>query len=219
MHVKQSALGRFEIYNANYRQWHWRVAGEQLIYSHVDNEVHGDTGTAIRYELNTVRMLLVAGSEDNYIGTHIYKNTALMGRAMGGTKGRLLLIVHTGHSIHFERPRYFAKQIVKFLTARSMQITCVKQEDGRVVSVRGINTADNSGFRMSEEDCIQAIRRGDEFFVEDANGNRARVIIATNISMPYFGDPGGQNLGYHLKTVADASVANNLDSLPDCPDL
>ena len=219
MHVKQSALGRFEIYNANYRQWHWRVAGEQLIYSHVDNEVHGDTGTAIRYELNTVRMLLVAGSEDNYIGTHIYKNTALMGRAMGGTKGRLLLIVHTGHSIHFERPRYFAKQIVKFLTARSMQITCVKQEDGRVVSVRGINTADNSGFRMSEEDCIQAIRRGDEFFVVDANGNRARVIIATKISMPYFGDPGGQNLGYHLKTVADASVANNLDSLPDCPDL
>ena len=32
-------MARREIYNANYRQWHWRVAGEQLVYSHFDVEV------------------------------------------------------------------------------------------------------------------------------------------------------------------------------------
>ena len=47
-------------YHANFRQWHWRVACEQLIYSHVENEVYGDASTPIRCTLNTVRTLLVA---------------------------------------------------------------------------------------------------------------------------------------------------------------
>jgi hypothetical protein len=71
IHVSLSALARFEIYDTNYRQWHWRVAGEQLVYSHQDNEVHGDAGTKLRYELNTVRTLLVACAADNDIGMHI----------------------------------------------------------------------------------------------------------------------------------------------------
>lgn len=219
VHVSQSALARFEIYNSNYRRWHWRVAGEQLIYSRRDNEVHGDTGTAIRYELNTVRTLLVACAEDNYLGTRIYDNTITMDRAMGATKGRLLSVARTGHSIHFERPRYFAKEIVKFLAAKSMQIKCVTRRDGRIVSVSGTNVTDNVEFRMSEDECMQAIARGDEFFVMDANGNRARVVIRATNSRPYLGDPGGKNRGYHLKTVADPTTSNNLESLPDCPEI
>lgn len=52
--------------NANYRQWHWRVAGEQLIFSHLDTEIHGDETSPLRYTKNTVRTLLVAGGMDNY---------------------------------------------------------------------------------------------------------------------------------------------------------
>ena len=31
LHIRGSRMARREIYNANFRQWHWRVAGEQLI--------------------------------------------------------------------------------------------------------------------------------------------------------------------------------------------
>lgn len=219
VYVNQSALARFEIYHPNYRQWHWRVAGEQLVYSHQDNEVHGDSGTAIRYELNTVRTLLVACAEDNYIGTRIFDNTVEMGRAMGATQGQLLRVGDTGHSIHFERPRFFAMRIVNFLAANSMQVSCVKQEDGRIQSLGVTKVGDATMFRMSEDECMQAIRTGDTFFVMDAEGNRARVRIATTFSLPSLGDPGGANRGYHLKTTADSTTANNLESLPACPEI
>jgi len=114
-YVQLSRVARREIYNAFYRQWHWRVACEQLIYSHFENEVYGDNSTPVRYTLNTVRTLLVAGEEDNYPNVGIYDGTRKLGESMTRTPGRLLLIRKTGHSIHTERPQYFASEIVKFL--------------------------------------------------------------------------------------------------------
>src|SRR5437899_12925666 len=46
--IALSRVARREIYNAYYRQWHWRVACEQLIYSHIENEVYGDNTTPVR---------------------------------------------------------------------------------------------------------------------------------------------------------------------------
>jgi pimeloyl-ACP methyl ester carboxylesterase len=113
--IQSSRVARREIYNPFYRQWHWRVACEQLIYSHAENEVFGDTSTPVRYTLNTVRTLLAAGEEDDHEWVRIYNRTRKLGQWMTRTPGRLLLLRNTGHSIHIERPRYFASEIVNFL--------------------------------------------------------------------------------------------------------
>jgi hypothetical protein len=117
LHIRGSRLARQEIYDANLRQWHWRVACEQLIFSHVDHVDH-DPNKPYRYALNKVRQLLVAGEGDNFAGTEIYKCTADLvrdGMAIVDTPGRCLLLKNTGHSVHLERPRYFAGEIVSFL--------------------------------------------------------------------------------------------------------
>ena len=215
-HVDQSFLARTDVYDANYRRWHWRVAGEQLVFSHLDNAVHGDSTQPLRYEQITVRTLLVAGTEDNYIGTRISDNTISIGQAMT-SPGRLLVYPGTGHSIHFERPGPFARDIVNFVAGRSLEITCVKSKDGRIESLGGMNRSDGTPFTMTSDEAMEAFLAGDELFVTDAGGMRARVMISSTTPRPAFGDPGGKNLGYFLRTVSDTSTANNLDSLPTCP--
>ena len=103
------------------------------------------------------------------------------------------------------------------LGGRESQI-CVRSSDGRIVEVGGTNHTDGTLFRISADECMEAILAGDEFFVTDAAGVQAHVIITSTTPRPAFGDPGGKNLGYYLKTVADTSVENNLDALPECPD-
>jgi pimeloyl-ACP methyl ester carboxylesterase len=117
LHIQGSRFARQEIYDANLRQWHWRVACEQLIFSHVDHVDH-DKNKPFRYELNKVRQLLVAGDRDNFAGTEIYKCTVDLvrdGMAIVNTPGRSLFLKETGHSVHLERPHYFAGEIVNFL--------------------------------------------------------------------------------------------------------
>ncbi len=114
-YIDQSRWARREIYNQWYRLWHWRLACEQLIYSHVENVVYGDGSTPVRYTLNTVRTLLASGAEDNADFVGIYGATEKLGNAMTATPGRLLLVNDTGHSIHVERPQFFASQITGFL--------------------------------------------------------------------------------------------------------
>jgi pimeloyl-ACP methyl ester carboxylesterase len=115
-HIAASRVARQEIYNANFRRWHWRLAGEQLIYSHVDRFVRGDTTSHFRYEDNTVHQLLVAGEDDDFLFAGIFSATQQLAKRMVNTPGRSLFLARTGHSIHVERPRYFAGEIVRFLT-------------------------------------------------------------------------------------------------------
>jgi hypothetical protein len=91
------------------------LAGEQLIYSHTDRYVHGDSTSRFRYEDNTVRQLLVAGEDDDFPFGNIFPMTRSLARCMVKTPGRSLFLAKTGHSIHIERPRYFAGEIVRFL--------------------------------------------------------------------------------------------------------
>lgn len=114
-YIDQSRWARREIYHQWYRLWHWRLACEQLIYSHVENVVYGDGSTPVRYTLNTIRTLLASGAEDNASFVGIYGATEKLGNAMTATPGRLLLVNDTGHSIHVERPQFFASQITTFL--------------------------------------------------------------------------------------------------------
>jgi pimeloyl-ACP methyl ester carboxylesterase len=212
--IAQSKFARCEIYDQNFRQWHWRVAGEQLIYSHVDRERYGDENTPFRYTKNFVRTLLVAGAYDNYIGTHIYDNTIALGEKMTAP-GRRLLLHATGHSIHFERPRYFANEIVKFLNAQRRGIVCVKKKDGKIQSY-GIQSGIEQPVQQTLDWCIEEIEKGNDFYVVGADGSEAYVIISHSRHIGPLGDSGGENRGYHLKTVSDTTTMNNLDGLPEC---
>jgi pimeloyl-ACP methyl ester carboxylesterase len=193
-----SRIARREIYNENYRRWHWRVAGEQLVYSHLDNVEHGRDETPKRYELNTVRTLLVAGEVDNYSYVGIYDGTRQLAEAMT-TPGRLLLVKDSGHSIHFEYPRFLADQIARFLNAREMQIDRVGREGGRIERVGGTNVNDGTPFVLTRQECIDAINRGDEFFVTSASGEEILVRV----------------VGTYIRSTADHEEDNNLGALPD----
>jgi pimeloyl-ACP methyl ester carboxylesterase len=114
-HIAASRIARQEIYNANFRRWHWRLAGEQLVYSHVDRFIRGDPNSHLRYEDNTVRQLLVAGEDDDFKFSNIFPATQKLAKRMVNTPGRSLFLAKTGHSIHVERPRYFAGEIIRFL--------------------------------------------------------------------------------------------------------
>jgi len=218
LHIKESRVARQEIYNAYFRQWHWRVAGEQLIYSHVDrvdheNE-HSPFHNPFRYELNKVSQLLVAGEQDNYMGANIYDATQQLAKRMVHTPGRSLFLRDTGHSIHAERPRFFAGEIVNFLTAPplSMQITCIDRDHkgGRIRSVGGINHTQNVPFEMTEEECILSIGRGSEFYVSGADGSWSAVRVVSGHK-----PKGGGGFSF-IKTVSDGSRTDNLLSLPEC---
>jgi pimeloyl-ACP methyl ester carboxylesterase len=221
LHVRLSRFGRREIYNAHYRQWHWRVAGEQLVFSHFDRVDHEDSMTPLRYELNRVPMLLAAGAADNGFGTKIYENTAKLAGLMVNTPGRLLQVRDTGHSIHIERPREFAREIVEFLTARSLEVTCVSGDGNRIRTVgvtdRTVGSRPSS-FRLTSDQCLTMLRQGHELFVLGADGSRADVSIGVQRSVPPNGNPGsGEPRDYYLTTSGDDSLANNLRSLPKCP--
>ena len=113
--IAESRIARRETYSKNFRQWHWRLAGEQLIFSHIDRVDHFDNQTPIWYQLNTVRMLLMAGADDDHQGTHIFKRTQDLAHAMPQVPGKSLFLLNTGHSMHVERPAFVAGQIVGFL--------------------------------------------------------------------------------------------------------
>ena len=103
--IDGSRRARREVYSTNLRQWHWRVAGEQLIYSHVDRVVHRDNNTPWRYELNVVRQLLIASAEDNFAGSNIFDATRKLAGLMRTTPGTSLFLLNTGHSVHFSARR------------------------------------------------------------------------------------------------------------------
>lgn len=118
-HIFTARTDRFEIYHQYFRRWHWRVAGEQLIYSHVAHAKYEDSLSPYRYELNRARQLLAAGEKDNYKWANIYNATRELAEKMVKTPGRSLFLLDTGHSIHVERPRYLADQIVSFFTVEA----------------------------------------------------------------------------------------------------
>jgi pimeloyl-ACP methyl ester carboxylesterase len=118
-HILEAMVSREETYNANFRQWHWRVAGEQLVFSHVDRVDHWNASTPYRYELNRAPQLLAAGEGDNYKWSNIFDATRNLASLMSKTPGESLFLRNTGHSIHAERPQFFAHHIVDFLVSLS----------------------------------------------------------------------------------------------------
>jgi len=219
LHITGSRLARREVYSTNLRQWHWRVAGEQLIYSHVDRVDRWDNTSPWRYELNVVKHLLIGSAGDNFAGSNIYDATRNLAKLMTATPGRSLFLLNTGHSVHFERPHYLAKKIVDFLPSNptppqepaeilSLEITCVVRERPHSGSIRAVSGTDhtrNVPFSLTVEECVDFIDFGCDVYVARTDGGRTAVhVVRKSGVMPY------------IATVPDKTEEDNLLSLPTC---
>jgi pimeloyl-ACP methyl ester carboxylesterase len=108
-------LERAELYNRIYRQFHYRMDWEQLLYSFNDND---PGSTQPRYASFLSHLLLAAGAKDNNSpATDIYDSARLLGQNLETTKanGSTLFVEDTGHSMHDERPILMANQIDAFI--------------------------------------------------------------------------------------------------------
>ncbi|MFT3774004.1 MAG: hypothetical protein QM820_52230 [Minicystis sp.] len=116
-------LDRQETYHPLFRWWHWRLAVEQLIYSHKSDPATGGHP----YEDNVIPTMLLTGAADNWAYIKIFENTKEIAGNMKGTPGRAVIlgtastpaatgdVPNTGHSMADERPKYLAAKIVSFL--------------------------------------------------------------------------------------------------------
>ncbi|MCZ7678789.1 MAG: hypothetical protein M5U28_08470 [Sandaracinaceae bacterium] len=111
-HINRVLWDRRELYGAEYRRWHWRLAYEQLLFSHV-TPIDG----VAPWQRIRGPVLLLAGARDNFRWTHIYERTRDLAwrLATRGVHGACLLLRNTGHSIHDERPRLLAGAIDRFI--------------------------------------------------------------------------------------------------------
>ncbi|MDK2122819.1 hypothetical protein [Parachitinimonas caeni] len=125
--IKQDRRERQETYNANFRVWHYRLALEQLVYSHRtvvsslapsgDPPQPGKPAKPL-YQWNDQRPLLLAcGADDNFNYASICDATTSMSAGMFGTRGRFRRLNGIGHSIHNEVPSYWTNQILDFVHA------------------------------------------------------------------------------------------------------
>jgi pimeloyl-ACP methyl ester carboxylesterase len=123
--IVASHRGLYEIYNARFRRWHWRVAHEQLIFSHwdsdnpspaVDPDPRNDPAAGpARYSQIRARLLLAAGYDDDTCPEKLFSETRELARAMTMVSGSAFFVESTGHSIHAEKPAFFADRLLTFL--------------------------------------------------------------------------------------------------------
>ena len=108
-------LDRSELYNRIYRQFHYRMDWEQLLYSFNDNDPGSQQP---RYFSFHSYLLLAAGAKDtNSPATDIYDSAGFLGFGLLSTKtnGSTLFVEDTGHSMLDERPILMANQIDGFI--------------------------------------------------------------------------------------------------------
>jgi pimeloyl-ACP methyl ester carboxylesterase len=110
--VAAARLDRHETYDARFLAWHWRLGGEQLLYSH---QTKDPVTNRPRFMANQKPMLLACGKEDRVPFNDICPATESTAPFMTGTPGKALFLDKTGHSLDNERRTYFARQIVEFL--------------------------------------------------------------------------------------------------------
>src|SRR5690606_23209542 len=105
-----------EVYSPIRRRTHWRIAYEQLLFSHLD-QVAASRGFKC-YEISTVRTLLIAGANDTtdrLTGFDIFGGVKRMAPLMRRNSGKTIYVDNTGHSIHSERPKWLAREIIEFI--------------------------------------------------------------------------------------------------------
>jgi pimeloyl-ACP methyl ester carboxylesterase len=104
---------REEVYTDFYRRFCWRIAFEQLVMSfHVTSNDADAQHRAIQEPV-----LLASGADDNYNWANIYERTRDLANRLEerAVTGGAYLLAATGHSIHDERPKFFAAKLLEFL--------------------------------------------------------------------------------------------------------
>jgi hypothetical protein len=110
--VASARLDRHETYDARFLAWHWRLGGEQLLYSH--QSIDSSTRQP-RFKSNRKPMLLACGKEDHVLFNDICGATQRTAPHMTATPGKALFLEQTGHSVDNERRVFWAREIARFL--------------------------------------------------------------------------------------------------------
>jgi len=116
--IQETKFDRYEYYTPEYRRWTIRLNYEFTIYSFQDGDLYAPNKAQgpPRYLTVNSRLLLASGGQDEHDPFYtLYNSTHQVAGEMTNTAGTTLFLDNTGHSIHDERPVFFAQQIVDFL--------------------------------------------------------------------------------------------------------
>jgi len=127
-YIAAARLDYEEVYNWRFRRWHWRLGTELLLFSFFNDDWEGPANNAELPEAanywSITRPTLLAAAEDDdwnegafFSWENRWQRTLELAPLMVKTPGRTLLLPNTGHSIHNERPKLFARHIVAFLSS------------------------------------------------------------------------------------------------------
>jgi pimeloyl-ACP methyl ester carboxylesterase len=120
-HILRSRMDHMEQYTPQNRQWTTRLNYEMTQFTFHEGDVYKSTGPTDKQEgparllTMTSKLLLAAGMEDDYNQVRNFSETMGVAPHMTNTPGTTLFIMATGHSIHDERPKFFATKIVDFI--------------------------------------------------------------------------------------------------------
>jgi hypothetical protein len=109
--IAGARLDRQETYDAMFLAWHWRLGAEQLLFSHQDRDASGRP----LFMSNVKPTLLACGVMDNVPWNEICNATQKTAQFMTATPGKAWFLGQTGHSVHDERHRFFALEVIQFL--------------------------------------------------------------------------------------------------------
>lgn len=109
--IAGARLDRQETYDRMFLAWHWRLGAEQLLFSHQNRDASGQP----LFMSNVKPMLLACGVLDDVTGNNICPATQKTAAFMTATPGRAWFLGQTGHSVHDERHRFFALEVIQFL--------------------------------------------------------------------------------------------------------
>lgn len=103
-----------ETYDGRLRRWHYRVAYEQLVFSHIE-PAPGETEP--RFRAITAPVLLMTGAEDNSVPMKTWDFVRRLSPHLE-MAGQTVYLENTGHAMHSERPRLVAEHIAGFVLSR-----------------------------------------------------------------------------------------------------
>lgn len=113
--IREGLLQLAEVYDARYRRWHYRVAFEQLVFSHLEAEAEGEPRRFRRIERP---LLLLAGAEDDAVPMQTFTFVRRLAPHLSAP-GVTLYLEDTGHAMHGERPAFIAARIAEHLSGET----------------------------------------------------------------------------------------------------